>query len=65
MSLCVDHITNHYLGYSICEKIYQFSNKPIFTDYIIGNGVITSTSFGSGGYYSYTNRLLNSQKKSM
>jgi NAD+ kinase len=45
--------------------MYQFSNKPIFTDYIIGNEVITSTSFGSGGYYSHINRLMKSQKKSM
>jgi len=40
-------------------------NKPIFADYVIGNGVIISTSFGSSGYYSHIDRLLNSQKKSI
>jgi NAD kinase len=29
-----------------------------FGDYAIGNGVIVSTSFGAGGYFSYPNRLL-------
>lgn len=29
-----------------------------FTEYAIGNGVIISTSFGSGGYYSYPQRIL-------
>jgi hypothetical protein len=28
-----------------------------FKEYAIGNGVIISTSFGSGGYYSYPNRI--------
>lgn len=28
-----------------------------FSEYSIGNGVIVSTSFGSGGYFSYPNRL--------
>jgi hypothetical protein len=28
-----------------------------FTEYAIGNGVIISTSFGSGGYYSYPQRI--------
>jgi len=28
-----------------------------FNEYAIGNGVIVSTSFGSGGYFSYPNRL--------
>lgn len=28
-----------------------------FTEHAIGNGVIISTSFGSGGYFSYPNRL--------
>lgn len=28
------------------------------TDYVIGNGVIISTSLGSGGYYSYIDRVI-------
>ena len=34
-------------------------------EYAIGNGVIVSTAFGSGGYYSYLNRLrrVNSDNK--
>ena len=31
--------------------------KSSFTDYVIGNGVIISTSFGSSGYYSYLDRI--------
>lgn len=38
-------------------------NKPLFTDFVIGNGVIISTSFGSGGYYSYLDRISLSKKK--
>ncbi len=48
------------------KNINMEDNKPeipIFTDYIIGNGVIISTSFGSSGYYSYIDRILNPQKK--
>lgn len=41
----------------------QRPNKPIFTDFVIGNGVIISTSFGSGGYYSYLDRISTSKKK--
>lgn len=37
--------------------------KPLFTDFVIGNGVIISTSFGSSGYYSYLNRIRNPMKK--
>ena len=36
---------------------FKCSTKAKFTDYAIGNGVIISTSFGSGGYYSYPNRI--------
>jgi NAD+ kinase len=32
-------------------------SKSMFTDYVIGNGVIISTSFGSSGYYSYLDRI--------
>jgi NAD+ kinase len=31
----------------------------IFTDYVIGNGVIISTAFGSNGYYSYVDKITN------
>jgi len=37
--------------------------KPSFTDYVIGNGVIVSTSFGSTGYYSYIDKIKNINKK--
>jgi NAD kinase len=35
---------------------FKQSSRQIFTEYAIGNGVIISTSFGSGGYYSYPQR---------
>jgi NAD+ kinase len=38
------------------------STKESFTDYAIGNGVIISTSFGSGGYYSYPDRIKSCNK---
>jgi len=34
-----------------------FASGNYFTEYAIGNGVIISTAFGSGGYYSYPDRL--------
>ena len=40
-------------------------SKPIFTDFVIGNGVIISTSFGSSGYYSYLDRIGKPKKKPM
>lgn len=33
------------------------ASKTCFTEYAIGNGVIVSTPFGSGGYYSYADRM--------
>jgi hypothetical protein len=36
---------------------FKCSTKEKFTDYAIGNGVIISTSLGSGGYYSYPDRI--------
>jgi NAD+ kinase len=36
---------------------FKCSTNKKFTDYAIGNGVIISTSFGSGGYYSYPDRI--------
>lgn len=36
---------------------FKQSSKQTFTEYAIGNGVIISTSFGSGGYYSYPQRI--------
>lgn len=42
------------------DKIDNNSNSKLaFTDYVIGNGVIISTSFGSSGYYSYLDRIKN------
>lgn len=38
-------------------------DKPMHTDYVIGNGVIISTSVGSSGYYSYMERLTNPNEK--
>ena len=34
-----------------------------FTDYAIGNGVVISTSFGAGGYFSYPDRFLPASNK--
>jgi NAD+ kinase len=36
-----------------------------FSDYAIGNGVIISTSFGAGGYFSYPDRLLADKTQRM
>jgi hypothetical protein len=33
------------------------NGRSSFSEYAIGNGVIVSTSYGSGGYFSYPNRL--------
>lgn len=41
--------------YAIDE--FKHATNKKFTDYAIGNGVIISTSFGSGGYYSYPDRI--------
>ena len=48
---------------------YRVSARPLlghefvpFNDYAIGNGVVVSTSFGSGGYYSYPDRLGSGKK---
>lgn len=53
---------------SVAKKNKSMENgepkKTIFTDYAIGNGVIISTSFGSTGYYSYMDRILNPNRKS-
>ena len=38
------------------NKLIQ-SSRQTFREYAIGNGVIISTSFGSGGYYSYPQRI--------
>jgi NAD kinase len=43
---CMRYIVSIYRGGSLRLK-----------EYAIGNGVIISTAFGSGGYYSYPNRL--------
>jgi NAD+ kinase len=38
-------------------------SRPVFTDFVIGNGAIISTSFGSSGYYSYLDRIRRPKKK--
>ena len=52
---------------SIARKMMGKKNsknsKPIFTDFVIGNGVIISTSFGFSGYYSYLDRIKNPKQK--
>lgn len=45
------------------DKKNKNNSKPIFRDYVIGNGVIISTSFGSTGYYSYLDRIKNPKQK--
>jgi NAD+ kinase len=37
--------------------------KQGFTEYVIGNGIIVSTSFGSTGYYSYIDKLKDIDKE--
>ena len=39
--------------------IEENNQKSVFTDYVIGNGVIISTAFGSSGYYAYVDRIKN------
>ena len=43
------------------ENCDKRDNKQalIFTDYVIGNGVIIGTAFGSNGYYSYVDKITN------
>ena len=52
------------IRYSILINSDRIDNKnadkkgeSTFTDYVIGNGVIISTSLGSSGYYSYLDRI--------
>ena len=57
-----DVLTDVYLErgeYAGCIRYTIEVNKgsSSFKEYSIGNGVIVSTSYGSGGYFSYPNRL--------
>lgn len=45
------------LRYATIVKPSSRSKFSPFSDYAIGNGVIISTSFGAGGYFSYPARL--------
>jgi hypothetical protein len=73
-SYYVDVLTDVYLErgrYAGCLR-YETKIKPSghgkylpFSDYAIGNGVIISTSFGAGGYFSYPDRLLADKKLRM
>lgn len=45
------------LRYATTVKSSGTSKFLPFSDYAIGNGVIISTSFGAGGYFSYPSRL--------
>ncbi|HEU5121102.1 MAG TPA: hypothetical protein VFT71_08945 [Candidatus Nitrosocosmicus sp.] len=47
----------------IDNKNTNNKSKSAFIDYVIGNGVIISTSFGSSGYYSYLDRINNPKQK--
>jgi NAD+ kinase len=47
----------------IDNKNTDNKSKSTFIDYVIGNGVIISTSFGSSGYYSYLDRIKNPKQK--
>lgn len=70
----VEVLTDVYLErgrYAGCLR-YETKIKPSghgkslpFSDYAIGNGVIISSSFGAGGYFSYPDRLLASKKLGM
>ena len=37
----------------------KINKKSFFTDYVIGNGVIINTAFGSTGYYAYVDKICN------
>jgi len=45
------------------NKLDNKKNKSDFTEYVIGNGVIITTSFGATGYYSYLDRIENLKQK--
>jgi NAD+ kinase len=60
----VDVLTDVYLEraeFSGCLRyatiVKPYGNVTPFADYAIGNGVIISSSFGSGGYFSHPDRL--------
>jgi len=59
----VDVLTDVYLERGVYAGCLRYattvktSGQSEFTDYAIGNGVIVSTSFGAGGYFSYPERL--------
>jgi len=53
------------LRYSTMVKPSGQSKFSPFSDYAIGNGVIISTSFGAGGYFSYPGRLQSGESGSM
>ena len=50
------------LRYAITIKPLRGNNLLPFADYSIGNGVIISTSFGAGGYFSYPDRLRSKKR---
>jgi NAD+ kinase len=65
----VDFLTDVYLErgkfagclrYAIMVKPPNMSKLLPFSDYAIGNGVVISSSFGAGGYFSYPNRMMTS-----
>jgi NAD+ kinase len=47
------------LRYATIVKPLGPSKLSAFSDYAIGNGVIISTSFGAGGYFSYPDRMMS------
>lgn len=65
---CTDVLTDVYLERGLFSGCARYivsiteNRKRAFTEYVIGNGVICSTSFGSQGYYSYPDKLTGSAK---
>jgi hypothetical protein len=53
------------LRYGVTVKPIGQSISPSFSDYAIGNGVIISTSFGAGGYFSYPDRLWSGARETI
>lgn len=53
------------LRYATTVKPSGQSKFSPFSDYAIGNGVIVSTSFGAGGYFSYPDRLRSGKQGRM
>jgi NAD+ kinase len=51
------------LRYETSIRTSSHGESLPFSDYAIGNGVIISTSFGAGGYFSYPDRLFGAKMR--